>query len=93
MLSMSMLKLNSQKSIISELQCSLEDGVLYRGGDIEGSNPIGNVITPKACCDLCKQNTLCKLFSWNKNNQDCWLKHTEHPGEQNADRISGKLGM
>ncbi len=65
----------------------------YLGNDIPGSDPIGNVLTPEACCDLCKQNPSCKLFGWNKDNRDCWLKHTEGLTKQQWDfAITGKPG-
>ncbi len=70
----------------------MEDGVSSWGSAIPGSDPIGNVPTPEACCDLCKQNPLCKLFDWNKNNQGCWLKHTEGQRKLRDFTITGKPG-
>ncbi len=64
----------------------------YPGNDIPGNDPIPNVPTAEACCDLCQQNPLCKLFTWSKNNKDCWLKHTEGLRVPEGQGIAGKPG-
>ncbi len=80
------------KSIILDPQCSLEDGVAYHGNDIPGSAPIKNVPTPEACCDLCKQHSLCIIFGWDKDDNNCWLKHTEGLRSIVKLSIAGKPG-
>ncbi len=81
------------KPIVLDLQCSMEDGVTYPGNNIPDiPNPVVNVATAAACCDLCKQNPLCKLFTWIVDKSRCFLKQSKGDPSYNVNRVSGTTG-
>jgi len=56
--------------------CSVEDGWIYAGNDVQMFN---NVPTAAACCELCTSNDQCRFWTWSKEESHkelCWIKST-----------------
>jgi len=49
------------------------DGVDIPGFDMLRM-PVKNVVNHEACYKLCQKDPQCQFLTYNKNNQDCWLK-------------------
>lgn len=56
--------------------CAPEDGWIYAGNDVQMFN---NVNSAAACCELCNSNSLCRFWTWSREETHkdlCWIKST-----------------
>merc|ERR1711915_114661 len=68
-----------------------EVGVNYPGGDFGGKST--RTATLPACACLCQKLCGCKMFHFNSDTRECWLKHTITKREDNrpGNEISVKM--
>jgi len=69
--------------------CAPEDGWIYAGNDVQMFN---NVHSAADCCELCNQNSLCRFWTWSREESHkelCWIKSTREYRINHDGFISG----
>ena len=76
-----------QLNLVTGANC-FEDNVGMPGNDIEGNSDIK---TKEDCCTSCKNKEGCTFFTYNKDQERCWLKSSDAGRKAAENRVSGSV--
>ena len=76
-----------QLNLVTGANC-FEDNVGMPGNDIEGN---GDIKTKEDCCTSCKNKEGCTFFTYNKDQERCWLKSSDAGRKAAENRVSGSV--